>query len=204
MSKETLEHLSSFMDGELNQNTALFVARRMASDPEYGKTWERYHLVRECMRRPGQHLALSSMRIDLESAEQVAASQPVDTPRWMRPLAGFAIAASVAAVAIFTVVGDNSQPAPAQLQVAQPFTSPNPLTRLPASQAVSFGAQSATQQQLNRYLLQHNHVAGKVGRQGFVSFVPVVSAPPVQMLEAETAASQPGSSESPAEGQELP
>jgi sigma-E factor negative regulatory protein RseA len=204
MNKETLEHLSSFMDGELNQDTALFVARRMGSDAELGKTWERYHLIRECMRRPGENLVLTSIRLDLERAEQPPVQQRAAAGRWMRPLAGFAVAASVAAVAIFTVVGGPGQPLPAQPQVAQPFTSPNPLTRLPASQAVSFGAQSPTQQQLNRYLLQHNHAAGKVGRQGFVSFVPVVSAPPVQVLDGENATVQPGESALPTEGQEQP
>ena len=50
MSKKTLEHLSSLMDGETSQETGLFLTRRVCADRELSQTWERYHLIRDCMR----------------------------------------------------------------------------------------------------------------------------------------------------------
>lgn len=183
MSKETLEHLSSFVDGELNQDTALFLARRLASDRELGKTWERYHLIRECMRRPGEPLAMTSINVDLETETiRQAASREGAMPGWLKPVAGFAVAASVAAAALFSVLDADGPASGPQPQLAKPFNSPNPLGTLPASQPASFGAESAAQQQLNLYLLRHNQAAGTVGRQGFVSLVPIVSAAPVQQV----------------------
>lgn len=209
MSKETREHLSSLMDGELSQETAVFVARRMSSDPELGKDWERFHLIRECIRRPGETRAFANIELDLDTAAPVRkmAASP-NSPGWLRPLAGLAVAASVAAVAIINVV-NVAEPVgqPAAETAAQPFSSPNPLNTLPASQPVSFGPQSESARQLNGYLLRHNQAAGQVGRQGFVSFVPIVSATPVQLLEADESASSDNASGTPspvADGQELP
>ena len=50
MSKESLEHLSSLMDGEINKDTGRFLIRRLGSDDEMRATWARYHLVRDCLR----------------------------------------------------------------------------------------------------------------------------------------------------------
>ena len=53
MSKEPLEHLSSLMDGELSRETSLFMTRRLSTDEALCATWERYHLIRDCIRQPG-------------------------------------------------------------------------------------------------------------------------------------------------------
>ena len=68
--------------------------------------------------------------------------------------------------------------------VAQPFVSPNTLARSPVSQAASFApAQQANSNRLNAYLLRHNQMARTAGRQGFVSFVPIVATPRVTVAE---------------------
>lgn len=190
MSKETHEHLSCLMDGELSQETALFVTRRMGSDKELGKNWERYHLIRDCIRRPGETRTFASIQVDLEMDDTVEESRTQRTAvSWLKPLAGMAVAAGVAAVAVLGVVGVNAPVDPTVPAVAQPFTSPNPLGTLPVSQPVSYGAQSESAQQMNRYLLRHNQAAGRVGRQGFVSFVPIVSGTPVQVIASDDPAS---------------
>jgi len=61
MSKESLEHLSSLMDGELSRETGLFLTRRLSSDEEMCDTWERYHLIRDCIRQPGSKLAVTGL-----------------------------------------------------------------------------------------------------------------------------------------------
>jgi len=189
MSKEALEHVSSLMDGELSHETSLFVTRRMATDARLGQAWERFHLIRECLRSPGGKWAVTGLALELESARPAggrleAAAGPLQ--RWLKPVSGFAIAASVAVVAVLLAL-----PAPAPdseaggPDAATPFISPNPLAAVPVSQAASYSGPAAANRRLNTYLLRHNQVAASAGRQGFVSFVPIVTASPVQVMGLE-------------------
>lgn len=177
MSKETLEHISSLMDGELSPETGLFLTRRLCADPGLGQTWRRYHLIRDCLRRAGG--GETALRADFSIDEllgkhaRAGAGQARSLPAWLRPVAGFAIAASVAVVAVIAVA-----PAPGPVDNGPPlapFSSPNTLPAVPASQAASFSASSTRARQLNEYLLRHNQVSGSASRQGFVSLIPIVT-----------------------------
>jgi hypothetical protein len=76
--------------------------------------------------------------------------------------------------------GDTALATPA----IQPFVSPNTLPIAPVSQAASYAsAQKATSNRLNAYLLRHNQMARTAGRQGFVSFVPIVATPVAAVAE---------------------
>lgn len=191
MNKETLEHLSSLVDGELSRETGLFLTRRLSSDEELGMTWARYHMIRDCLRQPGGKLAVSDMSLQVQGLMTQEPESKTVSPkasRWIKPVAGFAIVASVAVVAILVttpgLVPENGGPD------VEPFTSPNKLSSLPISQPASFNANTrAGSQRLNSYLLRHKQVAGAVGRQGFVSFVPIVATPPAEPaneLEAQS------------------
>lgn len=189
MSKETREHLSSLMDGELSPEAGRFLTRRLGTDGELNATWQRYHLVRDCLRRPGQSVTYTRLSVDLDAlddAQPDAAGDTGDprrkTPSWLRPLAGSAIAASVAVAAVLVAVNLNpTAPGPA----AEPFTSPNSAGLAPLSQPASFNAANSPQRSLNRYLQRHNQVAGAVGQKGFVSLVPIVATVPEQVVEAD-------------------
>ena len=91
MSKESLEHLSSLMDGELSRETGLFMARRLSSDAELGKVWKRYHLIRDCVRQQGG----SSLVMNLsECMKEALASESTEQERgwagkrWLNPCRG--------------------------------------------------------------------------------------------------------------------
>lgn len=183
MSKESLEHLSSLMDGELSRESGLFLTRRLSSDEKMCDKWERYHLIRDCIRQPGSKQVVTGLRAGLKAslqAEESPASSSWLNNRWLKPVSGLAIAASVAMVAI---VATAPQPVvmqtgevTAQEAKAQPFVSPNTLPLTPGSQAASFApAQQNQSNRLNAYLLRHNQMARTAGRQGFVSFVPIVA-----------------------------
>jgi len=181
MSKDTLEHLSSLMDGELSRETGLFMARRLGTDEELRETWKRYHLIRDCIRQPGSRHAVLDLSERMHDALENEAEQPVTlqvaSRRWLKPVAGLAIAASVALVAV-GLVGQGTPVNPAQpaTQTAG-FTSPNPLSALPISEPVSYSPDSReSERRLNSYLVRHNQLASSAGRQGFVSFVPIISA----------------------------
>ena len=192
MSKESLEHLSSLMDGELSRDAGLFLTRRLFSDEEMCEKWERYHLVRDCIRQPGSKQVVTGLNVRMSSsldAEEVPTVSVWRSNRWLKPVSGLAIAASVALMAIVVTAPQPGQtPGEADTALAtppsQPFVSPNALARSPASQAVSYApGQRASSNRLNAYLLRHNQMARTAGRQGFVSFVPIVDTPVNSVVE---------------------
>lgn len=184
MSKESLEHLSSLMDGELSNEAGSFLTRRLFSNEEMCGSWERYHLIRDCIRQPGSKQMVTGFSARVSATletEEVPTVSAWRTNRWLKPASGLAIAASVALVAIMVTAPQPGQ-VPGEVdgtlatQAAQPFISPNTLARAPVSQAASFApAQQANSNRLNAYLLRHNQMARTAGRQGFVSFVPIVA-----------------------------
>ena len=192
MSKESLEHLSSLMDGEISREAGSFLTRRLFSDDEMCETWERYHLIRDCIRQPGSKQVVTGLSVKLSASlesEEVPTVSAWRNNRWLKPVSGLAIAASVALMAIVVTApqpgqvsdeGDTALATPPN----QPFVSPNTLARLPASQAASFAPQQkAGSNRLNAYLLRHNQMARTAGRQGFVSFVPIVATPVTSVTE---------------------
>ncbi len=193
MSKESLEHLSSLMDGELSRETGLFLTRRLSSDEEMCDTWERYHLIRDCIRQPGSKLAVTGLCVKVSASLDAEEAPTVSTwsnNRWLKPVSGLAIAASVALMAIVVTApqpGEIPATGDTALSTAanQPFVSPNNLPLAPVSQAASYTPGSrAGSNHLNTYLLRHNQMARTAGRQGFVSFVPIVATPVVAAAEA--------------------
>jgi sigma-E factor negative regulatory protein RseA len=184
MSKESLEHLSSLMDGEISRDSGMFLTRRLSSDDKMCETWERYHLIRDCIRQPGGKQLVTGLSEKLNAklaAEEAPSISAWQNNRWLKPVSGFAIAASVASFAVMVALpqpaslpvntGNMSQTA----SVNKPFVSPNTLPLAPSSQAASFSSAGQTQnQRMNSYLLRHNQMARTAGRQGFVSFVPIV------------------------------
>lgn len=185
MSKESLEHLSSLMDGEVTRDSGMFLTRRLFADDKLCETWERYHLIRDCIRQPGSKQLVTGLsqklneKLDAESAPDVSVwrSQP-----WLKPVSGLAIAASVALMAVVVTAPQNGT-APVEssdMVMAQPanapFVTPNAALISPESQAVSFSQSGDSEvQRLNAYLFRHNQMARTAGRQGFVSFVPIMA-----------------------------
>jgi len=195
MSKESLEHLSSLVDGEMSRETGLFLTRRLTADADMCDTWERYHLIRDCIRQPGSKQIVTGLCVRLMDKEEAHTQSAWQSSwrrnSWLKPVSGMAIAASVALMAIVVTapqqeqipgaVGDTELSA----QANQPFVSPNTLPLAPKSQAVSYSAsqQANLNNRLNAYLLRHNQMARTAGRQGFVSFVPIVANPTIAAAE---------------------
>ena len=90
MSNETREHLSCLMDGELSSDAGRFVARRMGNDEALCDTWQRYHLIRDCLRRPGETVVLTQLSVDLDAADAPEAmgarTAGSGLPGWLRPV----------------------------------------------------------------------------------------------------------------------
>ena len=197
MNKETLEHISSLMDGELSRETGLFLTRRLCADEELGGTWERYHLIRDCIRQPGGGLPHVNLSLRMKAALSEEYAEPPSSwssNRWFKPVSGIAIAASVALMAIVAIGPEQQLPGQdtAASPAVQPFASPNILPTSPVTQAASFSPQSqAADARLNSYLLRHNQLIGSVSSQGFVGFVPIISSG----ASGESAEQEPGAEE---------
>ncbi len=144
------EQLSALVDDELTENEQGLLLRRLADDVSLQQQWSRYHLISDTLRGqcndPKLCLSDSVMaQIDAEcetySAEASSASlEPAHlsqdqkrTPirrstrlRFLKPIAGLGIAASVATVAVLGVRGlQNDQPTAAQIAAASPVSSPS-------------------------------------------------------------------------------
>src|SRR4249920_3226112 len=95
---KTREQLCAWMDGELPPDEGRFLERRLENDAELRAQWERWQLASACIK--GQPLL--PMRRDFNEGVMAAISTPENagTISRRRPLWGWAIAASVAALAI--------------------------------------------------------------------------------------------------------
>lgn len=183
MSKETREHLSALVDGEISPDTSRFLVRRLGSDVELRATWARYHLVRDCLRHQEGEIAHDGLCDRISKAIE---NEPVEIQkapvyrRWLKPVGGMAIAASVALMAVSTV-GPGIPETPfsagevAEESPVEQFTSPQSLTRAPASSQVSLSnGGNQSDRAMDAYLLRHYQASGATGRKGFVTYVPMV------------------------------
>ena len=194
MSNESREHLSCFMDGEISKETSRFLVRRLGADSELRGAWARYHLVRDCLRY--QEGGLPGVDLCGRVQQALENETPLTAPRrltsrwsksgrsksgWLKPVAGMAVAASVALMAIMTVgPGQSPVNTPTGELAGSPqtesFVSPNnALPGGPRSQQVSvMGGTGNSNRKMNSYLLRHYQVTGSTGGKGFVTFVPIV------------------------------
>ena len=185
MSKETHEHLSSLVDGEISRETSRFLVRRLGADDDLRATWTRYHLIRDCLRhQEGPFVSEDFTGRVRQAIRQEGAHSPTRrvAAGWLRSAAGMAIAASVALAAIIAVEPGGGMAPPGAQDIAadgeaQRFMSPQGIGPVPLSREVSLSGKSpAANRKMNSYLIRHYQAAGMQGGKGFVTFVPIVVA----------------------------
>lgn len=90
------EQLSALMDGELPEAEARFLQRRLANDPALRAKWSRLQVGASCLRnQPWQPVSP-----DLSTRIQSALSAEAAAPRGGRRVVGWAVAASLAVLAV--------------------------------------------------------------------------------------------------------
>lgn len=111
MISDTRETLSAFVDGELNNDEARFLLRRMDHDVQLCAVWGRYHVIGDGLRRQVPPLVSEEFAENVFAA--VSECGPVSSRRrWVQWAGGGVIAAGVAAVALMVVQpGSSSSPA---------------------------------------------------------------------------------------------
>lgn len=198
MNKQSrLDQISEFMDGELKPTAARFAFKRLCADSEAQDYWHRMHMIRQAM-RDGEavHVPtdfLGGVQAAIADDQLVAgqsAGRRKNSSRWLRPVAGMGVAASVAVAALIGInqaVLDGPEALTASSQVpgntdviaeAPAFvTRSNALERGLSAQAVPVSFSEDPQMErrrLNDYLLRHSQLTSGSGHVGFVSYIPLV------------------------------
>lgn len=182
MEKHTSEQISALADDELRGPELRQALEHLRRDAELQGAWSRYHLISDTL-----HANLASARAsDLHRRVQAALEQEptllaprrkAHLPSLAKQAAGFAIAASVAAVAILAVRQGDVAPEGntlAQVQVAQ-APRPAPLVQLTSTGSPVLAAAPAARGRLNAYLVNHNEYSVSSGMQGVLPYVRIVS-----------------------------
>lgn len=192
MNDRLRESVSALVDGEADE---LELRRLLASDDDVVRTaWRDFHVVRDSIGGVDMRFAQFdiSQRVQAALADEII-STPSLTARWWRPVASFAVAASVATVVAVGARHFNSDidGGAAVAQTSTPATATSGRVFVaPVQQAVGNVAVSATlndsplqqtaldpdqlaQQRLQQYLLQHSERAALNNGQGVITFARV-------------------------------
>jgi negative regulator of sigma E activity len=188
MNEDMKLQLSSLMDGESVRDAERTVSDLSRSEP-LRRTWRRYHLIADalCNNLP--------VHIDQRMVDRIAAAitnEPaVLVPRrsaWgrlLKPAAGFAIAASVTAIAILGLNQESQQPV--ELQLVKVVDKPRPYQNyfnryaFPAATQVLTAPVQPTEEatpnpQLNSYLVNYNEArASQSAVQGIPPHVRIIA-----------------------------
>lgn len=181
MSEKLNEQLSALVDGELPEAEKEMLLTRLARDPDLKRTWQTYHTISASLRNqlPEQSDRHLVERVNAALAEDppMVAEDPASGTRWpgvFKPLAGLAIAASVAIVAVLTVQQlQPSSPVDHNAIVASgPVSDPaGAYTRVDSGQRRTG---SHPPDYLNQYLVNHNEYAASSGIRGMLPYVRIV------------------------------
>lgn len=196
------ELISALLDGEIApQAHRATVKKLIQAGPEATDTFGRYRLIGDLMRDESAHIIAVADRVSAALHDEptiVAPQQTSRTSRWLRPVAGVALAASVAAVAIVVAprLLDSGPLAPSDSSVATsaPVTPlPTLVAGLPASPASALaaadaGGEATTDQRrgwqtmdsqladrLDRLVIEHHEFGGRTGINGPVPHIGFVS-----------------------------
>ena len=202
MTDSVQEQLSACLDGELPQRELALLAKRVGQDRELGASMARYAVISETL-RTGKPLAISPefaqrvmARIQDEPAPQAQIAPAREAPaaatlRFLRPVAGLAVAASVAALALFSVQRAGIVPPEATI-------AGNPT----ASTAIATGTEEAATDRyvvpststtsafipatrLTNYVVAHSEYSSPLGRQRVVSGMLAEGEPELVVLMPE-------------------
>ncbi|HEX9626135.1 MAG TPA: sigma-E factor negative regulatory protein [Acidiferrobacterales bacterium] len=165
------EKVSELLDDELADGEHHEVLRRISDDRDLRGAWERYHIMRAALRKELDILVGSDLAERVASgidADPVggrgAAIRRLPLPRVTRYAAGLALAASVAAVALFNLkplTTDGTAP----LDIAaQSKAAPN----------VAVVGHKGAKGPLNTFLVEHSEIAPTGGMTGMTPYVRVV------------------------------
>lgn len=199
--------ISAFVDGELPEAEADLLTRRLGRDADLRRQAAHYLEIGQLMRGEAALHAVRDLRARIAMALDGEAALPpaaavADRPRWMRPAAGVAIAATVAVLALVGLRQlDVPDAATAVPTAALAFDDGSTYTEPDLQEVLS----DRPTDMLMQYYLSHGRTAGGVAANGilsdFVTLEQLVEVAPTatEALEPEAPAEDNEASESPRE-----
>lgn len=174
MSEKLNEQVSACVDGETEPGESDLLLRRLSQDDSLRSRWARYHLISDTLKNNlPEHLSLTlSERIRQSIANEPTPQTRFSVTRLLKPAAGFAIAASVAALAVFAV---RSVPNAADPQQVEQIASTAPVTQFERVRGTRWDrTQPEVAARLNTYMLNHSGHAESAGLQAVLPYVRIV------------------------------
>jgi len=198
MSEQIREQVSAFLDGELPNSESELLLKRLTRDGELRESFGRYALIGEAIRgaSPGLLTKGFAGRVNLAiDGEPAPASGPVResrAPRWWRPFAGAAVAAGVAAVAVFALQQRAIAPTlrPGVPVTAQNAVSAQNAVRVNAAgqaprEAISYAVPATAPAapavmppaRLTNYIMAHSRYSSGLDQRGVLADLLIVTGP---------------------------
>lgn len=174
MAENINEQLSALVDGENQQAELDLLFRRVARDSTLRDQWERYHLISDTLR---QHLpdpvpvgfvqrVMDAIQNDEAATGTASSQQPVvQRSTWLKPVAGFALAASVAMVAVLSFDRD---------ELSAPQGSLIASVGSPETSTPSTGSGLELDERLSAYLVNHSEYVSMNGVNGVIPYARMV------------------------------
>ena len=173
------EQLSAFLDGELPVAEMQLLLKRLERDTELRRIFGRYVLTGEAMR------ATRADGPSRQFADRIAAAIQSETkpkieraPRrsvaWLKPVAGFGIAAGVATVAVFAMRGQPSQqivisPSATPMTAAATAASGEQRSYIVPMQVNAPAVSVIPAAQLTNYVVAHSEFSSPLGRRNVLT-----------------------------------
>jgi|AMFO01.1.fsa_nt_gi Negative regulator of sigma E activity len=197
MRKEELDELSAVIDNEAGHQVMVQVSRRISQDEQLRKTLVRYQMIGDCLR--GEEIDPRSADLVMAVSRRLEQEPTVLAPvtasrrsRWLQPVAGAAIAASVAAAGVMlgprfiNPQGGVGEDRNEFRVVAQPAPATIPVPALVAHDRLHWKTVEAPHEhRLDRYLEQHSRYATQNGLQRMIPYTTLVSYGGIPRVEGE-------------------
>jgi sigma-E factor negative regulatory protein RseA len=178
------EQLSTCLDGELPAAELDLLLKRLERDPELRDALGRYTVIGEALRNTRPVVASRSFADQVMAAveqEPVAARRGLRISpilaRSLRPVAGIGIAATVAALAIFSVQRAGVE-APGPIAANEPATVPTAVVAQSSDENASYIVPTSTSQsafvpatRLTNYVVAHSEYSSPLARRSVLTGV---------------------------------
>ncbi len=183
MTEPVNEQLSACLDGELPEAELDLLLKRLERNPELRESLGRYTVIGEALRHTQPVVASRSFADKVMAAvdqEPAAARRaPRISPFWargLRPVAGIGVAATVAALAIFSV--QQSGVAPGPIAANEPATAPSAVVAQADDAAASYIVPTTSTPsafvpatRLTNYVVAHSEYSSPLARRSVLTGV---------------------------------
>jgi sigma-E factor negative regulatory protein RseA len=181
---ERANEISALIDDELTQADLRQEIDRLISDPAGRDLWNRYHLIGDAMRRetgPVVDTGLAeaiSRKLEQEPVVLAPGAIKPGRVKWFKPVAGFAVAASVAAMAVTLGPGlmtsEQTINSPQAVAKQQPKTTPFYYVAEDGTRWETL-RKPKVESRLNSYLVNHQEYAPASNMKGIMPYATFVS-----------------------------